>query len=239
MTIIDKQSGVNELSLVESAVNVITGSANAQDMCKRLVHADFADGGIKGAFVYSIDDRSSLVELAGYGLPFESPTGGLLIWTEHPISECVRTKSLICETNDSNTLICLPFTDNGVPNGALVIVCNPDAEIPSVREELITLLGRIGGYFLNTSGMTLSSAPRQSSPAVSLEEVTTRQVTILGMMADGMTNAEIAAKVLLSESKVRQETIRIYRALAVGGRLEAVAKGRALGLISKVTPPRT
>jgi ATP/maltotriose-dependent transcriptional regulator MalT len=53
-------------------------------------------------------------------------------------------------------------------------------------------------------------------------------------MGDGMTNAEISTKVLLSESTVRQETIRIYRALAVPGRQEAVAKARALGLIQKL-----
>ncbi len=76
-----------------------------------------------------------------------------------------------------------------------------------------------------------------NSPTVALEEITTRQVSILGLMADGLTNAEIAGKVLLSESTVRQETIRIYRALAVSGRLEAVAKARALGLISKISPP--
>ena len=54
-------------------------------------------------------------------------------------------------------------------------------------------------------------------------------------MGDGLTNADIGHRVLLSESTVRQETIRIYRALGVTGRMEAVAKARSFGLIPKLS----
>jgi DNA-binding NarL/FixJ family response regulator len=73
--------------------------------------------------------------------------------------------------------------------------------------------------------------------------MTTRQLQILGMMAEGLTNAEIALRILLSESTVRQETIRIYRSLGVNNRADATSKGRLLGIIPKLgetnlsTPP--
>jgi DNA-binding NarL/FixJ family response regulator len=57
-------------------------------------------------------------------------------------------------------------------------------------------------------------------------------------MADGLVNVEIARELMLSESTIRQETIRIYRALGVHNRTEASKKGRALGLIKRATPPR-
>jgi DNA-binding CsgD family transcriptional regulator len=238
MTIIDRSTGTAELTLIESAISAITVADSAQDLCKRLVHADFSQGNIKGAFIYSIDARSTLVELAGYGLPFASPDSEFVIWDEHPISDCVRNKKLVCKDDKDQTLICLPFVSSGVPTGALVAVCSPSVKLPIISDDAVPLLSKLGGYFLSTSGMAMSRGPGLNSPSVSLEEITTRQVSILGFMGDGLTNAEIAGKVLLSESTVRQETIRIYRALAVNGRLEAVAKARALGLISKIAPPR-
>jgi DNA-binding CsgD family transcriptional regulator len=237
MTIIDRPTGIAELTLLEEAVSAITGADSAQDLCKRLVHADFAQGGIKGAHIYSIDARSTLVELAGYGSPFASPDSEFVIWDEHPISDCVRNKKLVCKDDKNQTLVCLPLVSSGVPTGALVVVCPPAIKMPTISDDAVPLLSKLGGYFLSTSGTAMSRGPSLNSPTVALEEITTRQVSILGLMADGLTNAEIAAKVLLSESTVRQETIRIYRALAVNGRLEAVAKARALGLVSKVAPP--
>ncbi len=236
MTIIDRPSGIAELTLLEEAVSAITGAESAQDLCKRLVHADFAQGGIKGAHIYSIDARSTLVELAGYGLPFAAPDSEFFIWDEHPISDCVRNKKLVCKDDKNQTLVCLPLISSGVPTGALVVVCPPAIKMPTVSDNAVPLLSKLGGYFLSTAGMTMNRGASLKSTSVTLEEITTRQVSILGLMADGLTNAEIASKVLLSESTVRQETIRIYRALAANGRLEAVAKARALGLISKVTP---
>ncbi len=222
---------------MERAVEVVTGSESAHDLCKKLVHADFSEGKVKGAFIYSIDPRSTLVELAGYGKPFAEPASEFNLWDEHPVSDCVRGKKIICEPQDAQTLICLPFSTNGVPNGALVVVCSPEVKATSIGEEAMPVLSKLGGFFLQASTQTAQRTPTLSSQSVSLDEITTRQIQILGLMGDGLTNAEIAGRVLLSESTVRQETIRIYRALAVGGRLEAVAKARALGLISKVTPP--
>jgi DNA-binding CsgD family transcriptional regulator len=229
----------NKLTLLDRAISVFTGASGAQDLCKRLVHADFAKSATKGAYLYSIDARSMLVELAGYGMPFAESGAEFLIWDDHPVAKCVRDRKLVCHDEKNLKLICLPFEASDVPTGALVIVCDIDVELPPFAAELVPAISKLGGYFINTSGISLNRGTVLNSPSVSLEEITTRQVSILNLMADGLTNAEIAGKVLLSESTVRQETIRIYRALAVNGRLEAIAKARALGLISKVTPPRT
>jgi len=60
-----------------------------------------------------------------------------------------------------------------------------------------------------------------------------RQLQILGLMAKGLTNGQIAARVGFSESTVRQETMAIYRFLNVGGRHEAV---RIAGLRGMLEP---
>jgi DNA-binding NarL/FixJ family response regulator len=56
---------------------------------------------------------------------------------------------------------------------------------------------------------------------------------ILQGLADGKTNAQIAQEMILSESTIRQETVKIFRALGVHGRAEAAKRAIHLGLILK------
>lgn len=66
-----------------------------------------------------------------------------------------------------------------------------------------------------------------------------RQLRILELLADGLTNAQIAKRVKFSESTVRQETMAIYRYFAVPGRQEAVRRARLLGTLASTAalPP--
>jgi DNA-binding NarL/FixJ family response regulator len=73
--------------------------------------------------------------------------------------------------------------------------------------------------------------------SASPEDLSARQLTILSHIQDGLVNLEIAKELMLSESTIRQETVRIYRALGVGNRHEAVKKARTLGLINKRPMP--
>lgn len=68
-----------------------------------------------------------------------------------------------------------------------------------------------------------TSAPSESK-AVQGGSLTARQSDILGLMASGLTNREIAERLAYSISTVRIETMAIYRTLGVKGRSEAVAK---------------
>jgi DNA-binding NarL/FixJ family response regulator len=53
-------------------------------------------------------------------------------------------------------------------------------------------------------------------------------------MAEGKTNAEIAQEMILSESTIRQETVRIYRALGVSARADASKRAKHLGIIDRL-----
>ena len=50
-------------------------------------------------------------------------------------------------------------------------------------------------------------------------------------MARGETNAQIARQLILSESSIKQESVRIFRSLGVGSRQQAVAKAKATDLL--------
>lgn len=75
------------------------------------------------------------------------------------------------------------------------------------------------------------SPVRERRPA-DPKPLTARQLRVLSLMAQGMTNGQIARVLAFSESTVRQETMAIYRLLHVKGRSEAVQYGRTHGLIA-------
>ena len=72
----------------------------------------------------------------------------------------------------------------------------------------------------------------QSHEAEWIEPLTERELEVLQLIADGLTNQEIAAQLHLSLNTVKAHTRNIYGKLDVNSRTQAVAKARALGLIS-------
>ncbi len=71
----------------------------------------------------------------------------------------------------------------------------------------------------------LPLATRVTKKAVdSVREVlTAREVQILELMAKGMSNARIAAQLVISEGTVKQHVKHILRKLRAGNRVEAVS----------------
>ena len=59
--------------------------------------------------------------------------------------------------------------------------------------------------------------------------LSTRQHEILALVADGQSNAEIAARLFVSESTVKWHVRQILRALGVSNRAQAVARYLASG----------
>jgi DNA-binding CsgD family transcriptional regulator len=228
--------------LFQTAMDLVIGSESAQDLCRKLVHSDLVCGIVRGAFIYHLNDRSNLIEAAGYGAPFIEGVTEISTWDENPASHAIRTKQQVFTRMSHPTaevaVVAVPLIKESIPTGACVLVLTEETKATPIPHEITPALGKLGAYFLETKGLNanplLSEKARQA-----VEELTTRQVTILSLMGDGLTNAEIGHRVLLSESTVRQETIRIYRALAVTGRMEAVAKARSLGLLPKLSFSQT
>jgi LuxR family maltose regulon positive regulatory protein len=64
-----------------------------------------------------------------------------------------------------------------------------------------------------------------------LEPLTNRELEILGMLTNRLSNKEIASQLNISPATVKRHTENIYQKLGVPGRREAVAKATALGLL--------
>jgi LuxR family maltose regulon positive regulatory protein len=73
--------------------------------------------------------------------------------------------------------------------------------------------------------------PFRETPGKMVEPLSEREIEVLELIAQGLSNREIAQKLFLSVSTVKVHTYNIYGKLGVHSRTQAVAKARALGVL--------
>lgn len=228
------QSPGFDFAAIDSVLDTLLKSDNASEFCRALVHSELSNANVQGCHMYLLDNSSQLLPVAGYGMVYSSEAPEISAWDETPIAVSVRTKTFVFDGHGpaKQPVIAIPLLRDSVPLGSLCLVLvlvDTVKDLP-MHEKLIPILGKLGTYCLtNMAIATTKGGLREASG----EDLTSRQIRILDFMAEGLVNAEIATKLLVSESTVRQETVRIYRALGVPNRTEAAKKGRALGLIKR------
>src|SRR5205085_6520337 len=83
----------------------------------------------------------------------------------------------------------------------------------------------------STSSTSSPSAPTPAQPL--LDPLTERELEVLRLIAAGLSNREIAARLVLALSTVKSYVNTIYSKLQVESRTKAVARARALHLLSE------
>src|SRR5205085_11378560 len=78
---------------------------------------------------------------------------------------------------------------------------------------------------------TSSAAPTPAQPL--LDPLTERELEVLRLIAAGLSNREIADRLVLALSTVKSYVNTIYSKLQVESRTQAVARARALHLLSE------
>ena len=61
--------------------------------------------------------------------------------------------------------------------------------------------------------------------------ITPREHEILGLIAEGLSNREIGERLFVSENTVKTHSSRLFGKMSVSRRVQAVQKGKELGLI--------
>lgn len=227
---------VFDFETIDLVIDALLKSQTATEFCRAIVHGGISGQSVQGAHIYSLDNSSHLSAVAGYGMNYEMAAEQVSAWDDSPVSMAVRQKSYVFEqpTNGDQPLVAIPLLRDSIPVGCLGLVLLDGATNLPFHERLIPILSKLGTYCLTNLALT---TPKNSYREANGDDLTSRQIEILGFMAEGLVNSEIASKLMLSESTIRQETVRIYRALGVPNRAEAARQGRTLGLIKR-PPPR-
>jgi DNA-binding NarL/FixJ family response regulator len=96
---------------------------------------------------------------------------------------------------------------------------------------LVALIFSAVGIYL---GLRWTKAPPVFVPdSAKTREVglTPREQEILGLIAQGLSNREIGEKLFVSENTVKTHSSRLFEKMQVNRRVQAVQRGRELGLI--------
>lgn len=161
-----------------------------------------------------------------------------IIWLPDPVDVAGAAGDTPLGLEGSQAMVVLPITRLGIPERALVLSftaplpANPASEpfVVAIRSLLELTSGSADWpqRSMPGSGHTPVAHPTSANEV----ELTTRQQRILRLLAQEKTNRSIAAELGFSESTIRQETLRLYRALGVNSRTDAVRVAQSIGLLA-------
>ena len=90
------------------------------------------------------------------------------------------------------------------------------------------VVGAFNALMLESFGT--SAAPRPGTQPL-IEPLSERELEVLGLIADGLSNREIAVELVIAMTTVKKHASNIFGKLGVRSRTQAVARARELDLI--------
>lgn len=134
------------------------------------------------------------------------------------------------------------FVDEGAPMAALLHEAHTRGVMPAYVTKLLAAFPdlRFTTSVPEAKRSGISDLRTEDRPIVNrkseiqnlIEPLSKRELEILTLMAEGLTNIEIAQQIFVSPHTVKVHTRHIYEKLDVNSRRQAVSKARALGLLT-------
>lgn len=231
------ESQMQGSDVVHDLVMLLAGSKTASGYVRSVATHSLLAAHAVGSELFIVNQDATLQTLAAFGKTTFSDALPISLWDQNPVSTAARTNQVTKASQqdpangDDVYLYCYPFSTPAHTVGVLVMIKSEEHEV-ALEEQDQKTVSMFGGLWLESLGLSETTTKLNSSTKDS-NELTVRQLEILKMMAQGQTNAQIADQMILSESTIRQETVRIYRKLSVPDRTQATKRALHLGLIDR------
>lgn len=241
-------------------LSYLASKPTLDDVAQFLVLDVFREHKPRAALI-SVFDSSGEVNAAGsFGLPSDVVRAlrRMSLWDRSPAVDVIRDgEPLIFNTREAlasqypwlenhegllNPTIVWPLTLATQRLGSLQMQFAEPVD-QGEAEPIFSASAPILGLYVSLRTATVQSAEPERVQSVSRTgndhvetELSARQMRILHLLAEGLTNPQIAARIGFSDSTVRQETMAIYRFLGANGRREAVHIAGLRGLLNEQSP---
>jgi DNA-binding CsgD family transcriptional regulator len=224
---------MSDVDWLKDWTEMVSSADTVAELGKKLVHSQLTDNEAVGAYFFLLNSRGVLEVLGGYGI---NPISGepITAWDEHVLADSIRKGGLSTAAIDldGERIYCyaLPMMRGEEPLGS-ALFCQRAKPAQEFDPKVNAAMSQVLGIWLQSMGLGNGFNPNSKNTEPNPQALTERQLKILELMSFGKTNAEIAQELILSESSIRQETVKIYRALGVGSRAEATKRAVHLGIL--------
>jgi DNA-binding CsgD family transcriptional regulator len=214
----------NPNGLVESCtwlLEFFSSCSSIQEICTRLVLDKQFKNAIIGAYLFKLESNNEYLLEVGHGSHLGVGQAELMNGDGRGLEILeLQSQPKYLEIDDFKVIL-IPLLRRGVPERIFVIQLARGIEHSIVSIEALKIL-QMAGSFIRDSMPLVSlighDAAKSLPPNFRLND---RHKAILSLMRLGLTNRQIASRLNLSESMIRQENIKIFRYLRVFSRKEA------------------
>jgi DNA-binding CsgD family transcriptional regulator len=221
------------VQFLSGLTDLAIASDSYEQLCQRIVHEEITEGLISGAHLYSVDSNLDMELQVSYGKTTDQVQPVVSAWGDSPLSKCIVGKKMQFEAGKEASHLALPLAKSSVPVGAMLLVMGPQMGTPPISEPVAHLLSKLGAFFVEVRPRLSLQSRANGNGHHTPQQLSTRQIQIVQLIGAALTNGQIGKELSLSESTIRQETIKIYKSMGVSGRSEVVAAAKKLGLVSK------
>jgi LuxR family maltose regulon positive regulatory protein len=120
------------------------------------------------------------------------------------------------------------------PEGYIRVFADEGAAMAGLLARVVpssVYVARLLAAFQGPEAESAGGAGAVAHPSALLEPLSQRELEILRLLAEGLSNRQIAARLVLAVGTVKAHVHTIYGKLGVQGRVQAIARARELGLL--------
>jgi DNA-binding CsgD family transcriptional regulator len=234
------------LDRAETLLDALAVSESPDDFAMVLVNRVFQKEDLLFAFVFNVEGTSELRRIGAFGDPVISQfPKRVSIWENIVVAKSYRDNAIVRvednfayrQTYNSKMVagpvqgvIALPLNSHGKTRGAISLIFRHALSLNDVDNDEIRLVQQCGEHLLRD--WRARTVTELSSTSEHPTGLTQRQAIILEKMRTGSSLGEIGIALSVSKATVKGDVQKIYRALGVHKKRDAISVGSRIGVLS-------